>query len=77
MKNTRRWEKEIRQIGPNIKRIRLEKGLNKPELVRSLGVTPRVWNDWESGRKTPSLPHLIGIANALGTSLDDLIPRIR
>lgn len=60
-------------VGKKIKAIRESKGFNQSELAARAGVTPSCINSIERGSRNPSYKSLIGIANALETTVDNLM----
>lgn len=57
-----------------IKKLRLEAGINRPELAERSGVPKRTIDDWENGRREPrDVYQLKKIADVLGVNLEDLI----
>ncbi|MEQ9662645.1 MAG: helix-turn-helix transcriptional regulator [Parasphingopyxis sp.] len=60
-------------IGKNMKRLRTARGLTQEQLgARAGGRSVNQMNGYERGRSRPSLPVLKDIAEALGTSVDEL-----
>ena len=68
-----------KEIGIEIKNVRLAIGITQAELARRLGVTPQAISQYERGEKKPKIETIKKIANALGVSwfhlshLDDLV----
>lgn len=60
-------------IGPRIKRRRLERGLTQAALASKVGIHRVYLAHVEDGRKTPSLGVLQRVAKALSTKLTDLL----
>ena len=56
-----------------LKEIRLAKGLTQPQLAKLIESTDRNISNYETGYSLPSVPVLLGLANALSTSLDYLL----
>jgi SOS-response transcriptional repressor LexA len=63
---------KIREIVKRIDLILKEKGTNRPEICKKLGINTSSFNDWEGG-STPSLYTMIRIADDLAVSLDYLV----
>jgi transcriptional regulator with XRE-family HTH domain len=64
-------------LARRLRRLRKENGFSQGELAERIGVSkPTVWA-WEHGRARPQEARLKGIADALGTTIDDLdgLPR--
>lgn len=60
-------------IGKRIKDIRKSRGLTQAQLAELSGVEPSNISHIERAATKLSLPTLINIANALGSSLDELV----
>ena len=61
-------------FGVRLTRLRLESGLTKEKIARQVPVSWRIYELWEQGRLTPSLTHAVGLARALGITVNDLVP---
>lgn len=59
-------------LGPRLRRARTRAGLTLRGLARSVGVSPSLVSQIETGRVMPSVGTLYAIANALGLLVDDL-----
>lgn len=59
-------------IQQNIRRIRMEKRVNRRELARRSCINYRTLVFWDAGNGNPSLIDCIRIARALGISLEEL-----
>jgi transcriptional regulator with XRE-family HTH domain len=59
-------------MGERIVRLREEKGWDRGELARRLGVTRARLKNWERGTNTPPVETLIALGGALEVSLDEL-----
>ena len=64
---------DYKALGTKIGGIRKEKGYSQDELSEKINVTRITISNIETGRKAPSLDLLVDIANALDTSLDNLL----
>lgn len=64
---------DVANFGPNLKRIRLERGLTHEQLAERLDVSARVVYDWEDGFKYPRFQRAVDIANELEVSLDSIL----
>lgn len=62
-------------LGENIRRKRLEYDMEQQELAKRVGVTKTAICQCESGLRVPSVAVLIGIADALHCSVDELLGR--
>ena len=60
-------------IGRNIRKYRLEKGLDCTELARLTGVTTMSISYFERGLRTPRIENVIKIASILGVTVSDLL----
>ena len=60
-------------IGKRIKELRTKKGMTQAMLAELSGVEPSNISHIERAATKLSLPTLIGIANALGATLDELV----
>lgn len=61
------------ELGMNIRRFREQKRLSQEKLAEHLGVSTVFIASIEQGKKAPSLPNIIKIANILSVSSDDLL----
>lgn len=61
----------------NLKLLREELGLSQSELARRIKAAPGYINDFEHGRRTPTLGTLAVLAEALGVSPATLVSTIR
>ena len=64
---------DIKNIGDNIRRFRIEKGLTQKELGEKLDVTQQQIGQWETEKSTPKLGTIQKIALALDVPLFDII----
>lgn len=62
----------MKTLAQRIRELREEKDLSLRELARKLGVTAPFLSDIELGRRNPSDKVLAKLAQALGTSADEL-----
>lgn len=60
-------------ISENLKRIRTERGLSSIELSEMVGVSQPMITLIERGRKVPGLALARDLAQALGTTVDELL----
>ena len=60
-------------IGERLRNARLRQGLSLRGLAKSLGVSPSLISQVETGKTQPSVSTLYAIVNELGVSLDDLL----
>jgi len=64
---------DYKAIGTRVRRKMLDKNLSQFELANEIGVSNPHISNIERGKTKVSLPTLIDIANALETSLDELV----
>jgi transcriptional regulator with XRE-family HTH domain len=57
--------------GKKVRIIRIEKGLSQKELSEKAGIDYTYISAIENNKKTPSIPLLVKIANALDCSVKD------
>ena len=62
-------------LNENIKRLRLQLGLNQVELAARIGVTKQCVSNWESDNVLPSIDMLVKMAEVFGVSTDQLLGR--
>ena len=62
----------MKTLGERIRELREEKDLSLPELATAIGVSASYMSDVELGRRLPSDKHMVAVALALGTSLEEL-----
>ena len=60
-------------LGQNLKDIRLKNKYNQEDIAEQLGVTKQTISNWEKGKRTPDINHLIKLANIYQVTLDSLI----
>ncbi|MFP5289013.1 MAG: helix-turn-helix domain-containing protein [Thermoanaerobaculia bacterium] len=60
-------------MGERIVRLREEKGWDRGELARRLGVTRARLKNWERGTNMPPVETLVDLGGALDVSLDELV----
>jgi len=63
----------LRELGLNIKRVRLKKGLSQEALAEKCDFDRTYISLVERGKRNPSFLNLIRLAKGLGTSLSNLI----
>ena len=69
--------KQTRLIGAKVKYYRNISGMNQSELADRVGVSYQYLSRIETGKQTPSLMLLMGIAETLEVSVAGLIPDVR
>ena len=65
--------KEIKQIGENIRKYRLKKGLTQLDLAAACGFEGSSIGRLENGNTNPTIKTLLKIAKALDIKLTDLV----
>ena len=55
--------------GDTIRKYRIQKGLNQPQLAKLLGVSKNAIPNWETGRTRPDTNYIPAICDALGISI--------
>lgn len=60
-------------LGQNIQALLTRQGMDQRELATTLRVAPSSVSDWVNGKTFPRHSRLIAIAEALATSVSDLV----
>ncbi len=68
-----RNERALGRLAQGLQRLRRERNLSQTELARLAGVTASAISQAEAGRRGLSLDTLVGLAERLGVSLDDVL----
>ena len=68
-----RNERALGRLARGLERIRRERNLTQAELAGLAGVSPSAISQAEAGRRGLSLDTLVGLAERLGTGVDDLL----
>ena len=63
----------MKQIGKNIKKHRMEKGMTQDQLAEKLNVTRQAVSNWETGKTQPSIETLTALGSLFGISVEALI----
>ncbi len=69
-------------IGVNLHRFRIARGLSQEHLAHLAGISAYTYQKFEKGESKPGTPMnprlftLLGLADALGVTLGDLIPEV-
>ena len=63
----------MRDIGKNMKQLRIQKNITQDDLAQALFVTRQTVSNYETGRSRPDVDMLIRIAQALDTDTNTLI----
>ena len=64
---------EAEKLGRNLKRIRIEKDISQGDIARELGVSRGFVSNLENGKTNPPLATITRLANAVGTTTDELL----
>ena len=62
----------MKTLGERIRELREERDLSLRELAAKIEVSAAFMSDVELGRRHPSDKHMVAVARALGTSLEEL-----
>ncbi|WP_101723617.1 helix-turn-helix domain-containing protein [Eggerthella timonensis] len=62
-------------LSESLNNIFYERDLTQADLCRMSGITTSMMSDYVSGKKEPTLPKAVAMADALGISLDELAGR--
>ncbi len=57
----------------NVKRLREEKDFSQAELAKMVGVSQPMINDYEKGRKVPTVITAVDLARKLDTTVEELV----
>ena len=68
---------EIRRIGRQLRLLREKSGRSLSQLAEAAGLSERAVRELEAGRTNPSLTTVVGIVDALGVSLDEVVAAAR
>lgn len=63
---------KVETFPARLRRLRRERGLTMRGLARAAGLPDRALENYEHGRRQPTLPVARALAKALGVSLDEL-----
>ena len=66
-------ERTAETLGENIRMFRQEKEMTIAELSDKCAMSPSWISNIETGKRTPSLPVFVKIANGLDVATDDLL----
>lgn len=64
-------------LGPAIKRIRLESGMYGSELAERMGLSPAMISTWENGHYQPRWLQVQDLCQVLGVKIEELIQMAR
>ena len=68
---------EIRRIGRQLRLLREKSGRSLEQLASAAGLSPRAVRDLEAGRTNPALATVVGVVEALGVTLDEVMAAAR
>ena len=57
------------RYGDTIRKYRVKKGLNQPQLAKLLGVTKNAIPNWEAGRARPDINYILALCDVLDISI--------
>lgn len=60
-------------VGANIRKARISKGMKQKELAEELGKTPQSIQNYENGRRTPWINDIADIAKILNVDVFELL----
>lgn len=63
----------MRDIGKNIRALRVRRGLSQDQLAESLHVTRQTISNYETGRSRPNVEMLTALAEALGADVKEVL----
>ncbi|MGM9808359.1 MAG: helix-turn-helix domain-containing protein [Bacilli bacterium] len=63
----------VNNFGLNLYKVRNNQKITVEKLAEMLDVSTRIIYDWESGKKIPTFPRAVEIANVLRVSLDSIL----
>lgn len=66
---------DVENTGRNIKDICREHGVTVEDIACELGVSSQTIYSWFSAKKTPTVDHLIELADVLDVTVDELLVR--
>lgn len=64
---------EAQQLGNNLKRIRIRKGISQGDIARSLKVDKAFISNIEHGKTNPTLATIAKLAKAVGVAIEELM----
>lgn len=62
-------------LNENIKRLRLQYGMNQVEFAQKMGVSKQCVSNWENDNVLPSIEMLVKLADYFGVTTDCLLGR--
>ena len=66
-------DKQFREIGKRLKKIREDKRISQTELASTMDMLPNQYGKVENGKVLPSLKTLVKAARALEVSIDEIV----
>lgn len=67
------FNRRLYDIGQNIRRIRLEKGMSQTDLALAMDTTKAAVSRWETGERVIRLDSLLRLADVLNVPLPDIL----
>ncbi len=74
------WDVFARELGHNLHRLRLARGLTQEEIAYSAGMSRYTYQKFDKGLSSPDTPanpnirNVMALAQLLGVTLDELVP---
>lgn len=62
-------------LGENIRRLRMDRGVDQSRLGYQIGVSKQSISNWENGNAVPSIDLFLRLADYFGVSTDHLLGR--
>ena len=63
----------MREVGKNIRQLRMEQGMSQEDLAKSLFVSRQTVSNYENGKSSPDLDMLVKVAEVLGVDENSLL----
>lgn len=63
-------EIDLKEIGSRLKEVREKLEMSQVELCKKIGLGTTTWNNWELGRRLPSVEYMIKLRRFIPISLD-------
>lgn len=63
----------MKQIGKNLKKHRMAKGMTQDQLAEQLSVTRQAISNWETGKTQPGIETITALAAVFGITVEELI----
>lgn len=79
-KSTVPWEDYARELGLNLQKLRLQRGLSQEKLAHMAGISAYTYQKFEKGESKPGTPMnprlntLLALCQVLGVEIQDVLP---